>query len=129
MQKNIHTRLRRRFGMRKHLGVLALCILSLALTSCDTFDFYGLLSRAGTPGPTGGPLAISPLSVMVLVNGTCTFTASGGTPPYRFSVILGSGTIDAGTGVYTAPVAPSSDTILVSDAASGTAEARAVSVP
>lgn len=39
-----------------------------------------------------------------------------------------AGTIDQGTGVYTAPSVPSSDTIRVSDAAGATADARAISV-
>lgn len=33
---------------------------------------------------------------------TVTFTAKGGTPPYRYSVIIGTGSVDA-AGVYTAP--------------------------
>ena len=113
---------------RRILTLLPLFALSLALWGCDSFDFYGLLGGPG-PGPPGGSLTISPVSVTVTVNGTCVFTATGGTPPYRFSVTSGSGTINAGTGVYTAPGAPSSDAIQVSDAAGGTAEARAVSVP
>ncbi len=117
-----------RLGARRRLTTLVVCLLVSTLFGCDTFDFYGLLSETGAHGPGGGPVAISPLSVTVMVNAACTFTASGGTPPYRFSVVSGSGTIDAGTGVYTAPAVPSSDTIQVSDAAGGTAQARALSV-
>lgn len=119
---------RHRAAALTRLGVLGVCLLSLALLSCDTFDFYGLISGTETHDTTGGPLAVSPLTATVIVNGTCTFTASGGTPPYRFSIVSGSGTINAETGVYTAPAAPSSDPIQVGDAAGGTAEARAVTV-
>ena len=121
---------RRRFDTRERLGVLVLCLLSVMLWSCDSFSFSELLSGTGAHGPGGGPLAISPLSTTVVVSQTVAFTASGGTPPYRFSVtsVPASGTIDSGTGVYRAPSVPSADTIQVSDAAGATAEARALSV-
>jgi hypothetical protein len=108
------------------MGRLVLGMLCLALSTCDSFDFYGLISGSATGSP-GGPLAISPLSATVTVNATCTFTATGGVSPYRFSV-TGSGTIDPGTGLYTAPAVPSSDVVHVSDASGGGADARAVSV-
>lgn len=101
-------------------------LLCLSLSTCDTFDFYGLIY--GKPSAIAvGQLAISPLNATLTVNATCTFTASGGTPPYRFSV-TGTGAIDAGTGVYKAPAAPASDAVQVSDATGGVAEARAASV-
>ncbi len=108
--------------------VFAVCAVCLALWSCDSFDFYGLLSGTGSHAPTGGVLAISPLSATLSVDASCTFTASGGSPPYRFSVVSGTGAIDPGTGVYMAPSAPSTDTVAVSDSAGATAEARATSV-
>jgi hypothetical protein len=100
----------------------------LALSSCDSFDFYALLSGPGALGPNGESLAISPVSVTVMVSQTCTFTATGGTPPYTFSVVSGSGTIDAKTGVYTAPSHSSSDAVQVTDAEGGMAAARAVAL-
>jgi hypothetical protein len=100
--------------------------LFLALSTCDTFDFYGLISGK-TTGPSG-PLAISPLSATLSAGAACTFTASGGTPPYRFTVV-GSGTIGDKSGVYTAPLSGASDVVQVSDAAGGLAEASAISVP
>ena len=120
------TRVRRRSGLTRRLGLLALGVLCLGLSTCDNFDFYGLISGMAS-GSAGGPLAISPLSATVTVNATCTFTASGGTPPYKFSV-TGSGTIDPGTGVYTAPAAPSSDSVQVSDTAGGPPASARVSV-
>jgi hypothetical protein len=113
---------------RGPLLFVALSLLTLALAGCDSFDFYGLLSGAGAQGPTPGTLAISPVNVTVTVNQACTFTATGGVSPYTFSVASGSGTIDAKTGVYTAPTTPSSDAIDVTDSAGATAEARAATV-
>jgi hypothetical protein len=116
----------RRCNLPRSAGLLALGLLCLALSTCDNFDFYGLISGMAS-GSAGGPLAISPLSATVTVNATCTFTASGGTPPYKFSV-TGSGTIDPGTGAYTAPAAPSSDSVQVSDTAGGPPASARVSV-
>ena len=120
------TRVRRRSGLTRRLGLLAIGALCLALSTCDNFDFYGLISGTAT-GSAGGKLAISPLSATVSVNATCTFTASGGAPPYKFSVV-GSGTIDPGTGVYTAPSGSSSDAVQVSDAAGDPPASARVSV-
>jgi hypothetical protein len=110
----------------RRLGFLALGVVCLVLSTCDNYDFYGLISGTAT-GTGGGQLAISPVSATVTVNATCTFTASGGTPRYKFSVV-GSGTIDEGTGVYKAPALPTHDEVQVRDAAGGLASA-AVSVP
>ena len=103
--------------------IVSLCVLSLALGSCDSFDFYGLLAGAGSGRQQGGALGISPISVTVAVSGACTFTATGGVPPYQFSVTSGTGTIDKGTGIYRAPAAPSSTVVQVKDSAGGMAEA------
>ncbi len=122
MQRGRHIVLLRSFS------ALVVCAVCLALWGCDSFDFYGLLSGTGSHSPSGAALAISPLSATLSVSASCTFTASGGTPPYRFSVVSGAGAIDQDTGVYTAPTTPSTDTVAVSDAAGATAEARATSV-
>jgi hypothetical protein len=127
-RKSFRSGSRSGLAARRRVCVLLLCLISVALTGCDNFDFYGLLSGTGAIGPTGGLPVISPRSVTVTVNGTCIFTASGGTPPYRFTVVSGSGTIDPGTGAYTAPGAPSSDDIQVVDAVGGWDDARAAVV-
>lgn len=57
-----------------------------------------------------GQLSISGAST-VKANTTSTYTASGGTPPYAYSMVMGSvGSVNASTGVYTAPasIAPKS---------------------
>jgi hypothetical protein len=103
-----------------------LCMLSLALWSCDSFDFYGLLDGVRAGGQQGGALGISPLSVTVAINATCAFTASGGVRPYTFVVTSGAGTVDRDTGVYRAPAEPSFDVVQVTDSAGEAAETHVV---
>lgn len=61
------------------------------------------------------PVTISPRSMNIQVNGKVTFTATGGTAPYRYSVSNGGGTIVASSGVYTAPAAQGNAVVEVSD--------------
>jgi len=67
-------------------------------------------------------LSLSPSSAIVAVSGTQSFSASDGVPPYTYSV-SGSGSINASTGLYTAPGSTGSATITVTDGASNTATA------
>ncbi|MCM2323523.1 MAG: hypothetical protein NDJ90_09705, partial [Oligoflexia bacterium] len=67
-------------------------------------------------------LSISPASKTLLVNGTHTFTASGGVAPYSYSVIEGGGTIN-GSGLYTAPGTPGSAFVRVTDNLGNTSDA------
>ncbi len=103
--------------------ILAVLALALSLSSCKDFSFFSEL------GIKGG-LRISPSEVTITVNSSVTFTASGGTPPYTFGIAsgAGSGSIDAATGVYTAPAAAGSDTVAVTDSSgqSGTASVTVV---
>ncbi|MHC4781107.1 MAG: FG-GAP repeat domain-containing protein, partial [Planctomycetota bacterium] len=69
----------------------------------------------GTSGP--GILTINPSSVRIAIGQSMTFTAAGGEPTYSFSIIQGSGTINAGTGMYVAPSSPGSDLVRVTDSA------------
>jgi hypothetical protein len=69
-------------------------------------------------------LLIDPTSKTLLANDTFTFTASGGQSPYTFSVLPpASGSIDPGTGEYTAPGTADTDTVRVIDALSATSDA------
>jgi hypothetical protein len=77
-------------------------------------------------GKAGGPLAISPISATVPVDGQFTFSASGGEPPYSFSIVSGSGTINESSGLYKAPSTPGMDTIQVTDESGATSEAKVV---
>jgi hypothetical protein len=49
------------------------------------------------------------------MSGALTFTATGGKPPYSFARVSGTGSIDAGTGLYTAPPTAGSETVRVTD--------------
>ena len=65
-------------------------------------------------------LVLSPASVTLAVNNTTTFTGVGGTPPFTYAVASGTGSINASTGVYTAPAASGSATIRVTDSLGAT---------
>lgn len=72
---------------------------------------------------------ISPRTKALVVNGSATFTASGGTAPYKYTVAAGSGTIDAATGVYTAPAQPTTAMIRVTDSEGITSDAISIAQP
>lgn len=67
-------------------------------------------------------LELTPLMTEVSVSQSVTFSARGGTPPYRYSMVFGGGSIDA-QGVYRAPSTTGQASVRVSDAASATADA------
>ncbi len=68
-------------------------------------------------------LTIAPASLNILVNDSSTFTASGGVAPYTFSVQSGNGTIDPSTGDFTAPAAPDTTVVRVTDSIGLTSDA------
>jgi hypothetical protein len=68
-------------------------------------------------------LTLSPTSKTLAAGGTQTFAASGGVTPYTYSRSAGTGTVDSSTGVYTAPGASGTATVLVTDALGNTASA------
>ena len=83
----------------------------MLISACDDFDFYKMME-----GETStGALRISPISATVEVKTQCRFSASGGKPPYVFSLLSGAGSIDADTGVYTAPETVGNDVVRVTD--------------
>jgi beta-propeller uncharacterized protein DUF5122 len=90
-----------------------LCVGFLALSACG--------GGGGSGPPPPPPLAITPTSIDLLVNGTETFAASGGTPSYEFSVVSGGGSIDAASGKFTAPGAAGSVVVQVTDSGRRTA--------
>src|SRR6201996_4677068 len=71
---------------------------------------------ASTAPPTGSPLTLSPVTTTVGAGTSETFVASGGQPPYSYSVASGTGAIDSTSGVFTAPSAAGSATLKVTDA-------------
>jgi len=101
----------------------ALAALLLLLGACSDFDLYSVM-QGEIPG---GPLEIVPVSALVYTGDSFTFHARGGSPPYSFSVVPqpGCGSIDSGTGLYTAPALPISDVIQVQDSGGATSQATA----
>jgi hypothetical protein len=94
-----------------NLLIIACGCLFLLLVSCDDFGLYDELSKATDIEP----LSILPAEVIVAPDGTVSFSATGGTPPYTFSIVSGTGTINAATGEFTAPSSPEITTVMVTD--------------
>ncbi|MGZ3774501.1 MAG: beta strand repeat-containing protein [Bdellovibrio sp.] len=86
-------------------------------------------SQAPTPNSVtatvlvNAALSLSPATATVVSSMQKSFSASGGVPPYTYSVQSGGGSINAITGVYTAPTTGGSAVILVTDAKNNTATA------
>ena len=97
-------------GTLRMLAVVMVALL-LALSCSADFSLYEVM-QGQIPG---GPVQISPVQAFVAVDQTCDFSASGGSPPYRFAVISGGGIIDADSGNYKAPLTPDSAQIQVMD--------------
>ncbi len=68
-------------------------------------------------------VTISPVVPMLVANDTQVFSASGGSPDYVYSIVSGNGSINASTGVFTAPSTAGETIVRVSDAARNTADA------
>jgi hypothetical protein len=76
------------------------------------------------------PLAITPSLVTIRETETALFVASGGSGGYTYSVYSGAGSIDdPATGVYTAPAAPGTAVVRVTDGSGGTSDATVTIVP
>jgi hypothetical protein len=82
--------------------------LLMSLAGCKDFSFFSELGAKGT-------MQISPSAAEIRVDASITFTASGGNPPYTFTV-SGSGTVDPVTGQYSAPPATGTDIVTATDA-------------
>jgi hypothetical protein len=95
---------------------IAAAALALSLSGCKDFSFFSEL------GIKGG-LSLSPSEIAVTVNSSVSFKAAGGVPPYSYDMVSGSGSIDAGTGAYTAPADPGEDIVRVTDDAGQSATA------
>lgn len=67
-------------------------------------------------------LQISPVSIAIAINAGHIFSATGGQPPYTFSILSGGGSINASSGAYTAPAAAGSAIVRVADASGNTAQ-------
>ena len=83
--------------------------------SCGRVNFDPRFD-AGDDG-TSGSLAIAPLAPAMNLSSALTFSATGGTPPYTFSITSGRGALDAVTGDFFSPTARGTATIAATDRA------------
>ncbi len=103
---------------------IAIALAAFVLASCENTSFYSVLGNKAQIQP----LAISPASTTVSSNGTIQFSASGGVPPYTFSILSGVGSINSSSGLYTAPATPGTTYVLVTDKQGSTAKATVTNV-
>ena len=93
----------------RYLIVLISSFLLVLLFSCgQTFSLRELVD-----GPDGKALAVSPSSGTVQINGSLLIVASGGIPPYRYTILSGSGNMD--DNLFTALSTPGGVTIRTTD--------------
>lgn len=106
-------------GARAVRTLFGLAALLALLASCTPYELRSILD-----GPRGMALRIEPASTVVPATGRVDFSADGGVPPYTFSIVPpGGGTLDADTGLYTAPITAGSSIIRVTDAAGRSSDA------
>ncbi|MBC7692707.1 MAG: hypothetical protein H7222_13175, partial [Methylotenera sp.] len=82
-----------------------------------------VLDSVGGSAPVSGPAAAPATPPIILLPNADTlspssqlqFTATGGKPPYVYSLLLGGGSVNPGTGLYTAPPNPGTVVIKVTD--------------
>jgi hypothetical protein len=115
--------------MSKNRAVLflpaLLVLLALFLAGCKDFSFYGVLGDRFNEIS----LQIAPVTASAAASGgTITFTATGGAPPYGYSVVSGSGSIDAVSGTFTANAA-GTDIVRVADSKGSTSDAAVTVTP
>lgn len=96
--------------------LVSTCLLSIQIAAC------GGGGSGGSPPPPNSPLILQPASVTIGATTTQKFAGGGGQIPYSYSVALGGGTIDS-SGLFTAPTAPGTTTVKVTDAAGATSTA------
>lgn len=105
-----------------------LLILLVYFSSCDATiaNWIGSRGFKGSPessSPTSSVLALTPTIYTLAVNNTRAFVASGGVPPYTYSVVSGGGSIGASSGIYIAGASAGSATIKVQDSVGSEATA------
>ncbi len=99
---------------------LAICLSLTLFVSCKGVSDGNAPSLGSV---IGSSVAISPETATMVVSTTKSYSASGGTSPYTYSILSGPGSIDSATGVYTAAATSGSAIIRVTDSIGITADA------
>ena len=100
---------------------------TIGSTSVRVTDAAGQTATAPITVVTS--LQIAPAIQTLLIGGNKTFSATGGTPPYAYSVFSGGGSFTPGTGIFAAPGAPASVTVRVTDNLGATSNAVVTVMP
>jgi hypothetical protein len=77
----------------------------------------------------GESLVISPLTKNVLNGESISFSATGGIPPYTYSVVGGVGSINPATGAYVSPNLAAIETVRVEDSAGNRSDSTVTVIP
>lgn len=110
---------------RTDIQLTSLLVMSLAtilLSACSSGSSPTSFATTSMASTASG-VQINPSVQTVQEGGQFQFSATGGLPPYTFSVVSGEGSIDSSTGVYSAPGNPGSAQISVQDSTGSTAYA------
>jgi hypothetical protein len=97
--------------------------LLVVFGSCSDFILYDEFSKGEAVTVDLSVFRIVPAAASLPVSAVFNFSAQNGTPPYLWSVVSGLGSIDAGSGVYTAPAVAGNATIQAADATGATSSA------
>jgi hypothetical protein len=98
-------------GPKRNRNLFVLALLALLLSGCKEFSFFGVLGDR----INDTALLIAPATVTIPINSTVNFMGRGGRLPYSFALVAGTGSVDAATGLYTAPATAGNATVRVTD--------------
>lgn len=101
----------------KFLRIVIFIILSFSLFSCGKND------GVAPSSPTGSNLFISPKTITLAALNHTTFTTTGGSGSYSYSIFSGTGSVLFTTGYYTAPASSGSCVVRVTDSSGQFADA------
>jgi hypothetical protein len=104
---------------KQKIFLFLLIFILLILITCDDFSLYSLWDNESSVSP----LAINPKEIEIGYGEQCEFSATGGVPPYTFSispVLPMSGILNQATGLYTAPYNNVNEHILLTDSEGST---------
>lgn len=93
----------------KFFGGIIFALLAIALSGCtqapglNNSDYgYDGIGGSGYDLASSGSLSIVPGNSVVGLNGSIQLSATGGIPPYAFSITSGAGTLNEDNGLFTA---------------------------